>query len=166
MYVRVGVATAILNPALAWAVLPYVAVPAVVGMGFAGWGLYRDKAAGGTGEAGENPLQVGAALQMAVLFQAVLFGLQWAREWWGGAGLVVSGAVLGLTDVDALTIAMAKSDAAAGTAALAVAVGCVANTVVKMGIALVVGRGEFRRSAAWGFVALLVGSGVGILLGR
>ncbi len=166
MYVRVGVATAILNPALAWAVLPYVAVPAVVGMGFAGWGLYRDKAAGGTAETGENPLQVGAALQMAVLFQAVLFGLRWAREWGGGAGLVLSGAVLGLTDVDALTIAMAKSDAVVGTAALAVAVGCMANTVVKLGIALVVGRGEFRRSAAWGFVALLMGAGVGILLGR
>ncbi|MCX6608775.1 MAG: DUF4010 domain-containing protein [Acidobacteria bacterium] len=166
MYVRVGVATAILNPTLAWAVLPYVAVPAAVGAGFAGWGLYRDKAAGGTAETGENPLQVGAALQMAGLFQAVLFGLRWAREWWGGAGLVVSGAVLGLTDVDALTIAMAKAQTEVGTAALAVAVGCVANTVVKLGISLVVGRGEFRRSAVFGFVALLVGSGLGILLGR
>ena len=103
---------------------------------------------------------------MAGLFQAVLFGLRWAREWWGGAGLVVSGAVLGLTDVDALTIAMAKAQTEVGTAALAVAVGCVANTVVKLGISVVVGRGEFRRSAVFGFVALLVGSGLGILLGR
>ena len=166
MYVRVGVATAILNPGLGWAVLPYVGVPAAVGVGFAGWGLYRDKAAGGANEPWPNPLQVGAALQMALLFQAVLFGMYWAREWWGGAGLVVSGAVLGLTDVDALTIAMAKSNAEVGTAALAVGVGCVANTVFKLGITTVVGRGEFRRSATWGFMALLLGAGGGILLGR
>ncbi len=166
MYLRVGVATAILNPGLAWVVLPYVAIPAAVGMGFAGWGLYRDRASGGSSELGSNPLQVGAALQMAVLFQAVLFGLQWARQWWGGAGLVVSGAVLGLTDVDALTMAMAKASEETGTAALAVAVGCAANTVFKLGITMVVGRGEFRRVAAGGFIALLVGAGVAILLGR
>ncbi len=51
---------------------------------------------------------------MALTFQLVLFGVAYAREAFGQAGLLASGAVLGLTDVDALTISMSKS-ALAGT---------------------------------------------------
>ena len=88
----------------------------------------------------------------------------------GGATAILNPALawalLGLTDVHALTIAITKAHTEVGRAALAVAVGCVPNTVVKSGTSLVEGRGEFRGSAAFGFVALLVGSGMGIVLGR
>ena len=50
-----------------------------------------------------------SALQMAVLFQVVLFAIHAVRSHWGETGLLFSGAVLGFTDVDALTISMAKS---------------------------------------------------------
>ena len=79
----------------------------MVGMGFAGWGLYRDRTAEGTNELGTNPLQVGAALQMAVLFQAVLFGLQWAKEWWGAVGLVILISVM-VSPVPGTLVAMAR----------------------------------------------------------
>lgn len=88
----------------------------------------------------------------------------------GGATAILNPALawalLGLTDVHALTIAITKAHTEVGRAALAMAVGCVPNTVVKSGTSLVEGRGEFRGSAAFGFVALLVGSGMGIVLGR
>jgi uncharacterized membrane protein (DUF4010 family) len=164
MFVRVGIATALLNPALGLVILPYVGVPAVVGTLVAIWGLTRKhEGAEGFTEA-TNPLQVGAALQMAALFQAVLFALQAVKDWWGGAGLVLSGALLGLTDVDALTIAMAKAEVAPTQAAMAVGVGCLANTLVKLSIALVVGRGRFRPAAATGFAMLLAGLALGFFL--
>jgi uncharacterized membrane protein (DUF4010 family) len=39
--------------------------------------------------ASSNPLQVMTALQMAVLFQAVLFVLRWAQATWGRGGVFV-----------------------------------------------------------------------------
>ncbi len=164
MFVRVGIATALLNPTLALALLPFVGPPATIGTAFALWGLNRDTAGAEAFTEAANPLQVGAALQMAVLFQAVLFGLEAVKDLWGGAGLLLSGALLGLTDVDALTIAMAKSAAAPAQAAKAVAVGCLANTLVKLSIVLLVGRGNFRPAATVGFALLLVGAAAGILL--
>lgn len=164
MFFRVGVATALLNPTLGLVILPYVGIPAVIGTAFALWGLTRDHAGAEAFSEATNPLQVGAALQMAVLFQAVLFGLQAMKDLWGGAGLLLSGALLGLTDVDALTIAMAKAGVEPAQAARAVAIGCLANTLVKLSIVLVIGRGSFRPAAAAGFALLLAGLGAGLLL--
>ena len=55
----------------------------------------------------ENPLQLRAAIQMAGLFQAVLMAVHLARAMWGQSGVLTSAAILGLTDVDALTVSMA-----------------------------------------------------------
>ena len=105
-----------------------------------------------------------SALQMAVLFQLVLYAVDAAQAWFGQAGLLTSAAALGLTDVDALTVTMARGlGARAGLddAARAIGVGILANTLLKGGIAVVVGRGAFRlRTGATLAVvaALLAGS--------
>lgn len=146
-------ACVVLNPPLAWAVLPYVAGPCAAGLVGAALGLRRT--AGATAEAGApgNPLGFWAALQMAGLFQLVLFAVYVMRTWFGSAGVLASSAVLGLTDVDALTLSMARS-AAAGlaleTAALALAIGILSNTMLKFIVAVTVGTGPFRRLAGLG----------------
>ncbi len=94
-----------------------------------------------------QPLRVGPALQMALLFQVVLYAVSAAQAWFGQAGLFTTAAALGLTDVDALTVTMARSvapSAGVAIAADAVTVGVVANTLLKAGLALVVGRGACR----------------------
>lgn len=94
-----------------------------------------------------------SALQMAVLFQVVLFAVHAVRSHWGATGLLVSGAVLGLTDVDVLTISMAKS--AEGqipipVAAEAIAIGILSNTILKLLLGAAVGRGRFQvLTPAW-----------------
>jgi uncharacterized membrane protein (DUF4010 family) len=164
MFYRVGVATTLLNPTLALALLPYLIPPAAIGTAVALWAYFRRSGGAEAFTEAANPLQVGAALQMAALFQAVLFGLDAVKDLWNGAGLVLSGALLGTTEVDALTIAMAKSAAPAAQAAMAVAVGCLANTSVKLAIVLIVGRGPFRPAAAAGFALLLAGTATGFLV--
>ena len=108
MNLRVLAATAILRPALALALIPYLAAPFLVGTIIVLIGIRRREAKGSVQPA-TNPLQFMSALQMAVLFQVVLFAVHAARSHWGTTGLLVSGAVLGFTDVDVLTISMAKS---------------------------------------------------------
>ncbi len=147
LFPRVLAATAALNPPLAVALLPWLLAPAAVGTAVTAWGAWRTTAAASSPSVSTNPLRVGAALQMAVLFQAVLYLVEAAQTWFGQAGLFASAAALGLTDVDALTVTMARGTATRSgldAAARAIAVGILANTVLKAAIALVVGRGPFR----------------------
>lgn len=158
LFPRVLVASALLAPALTRALWPAFVLPALIGTGLV-WSGLRDE---GTPEPigrEKNPLQFWAAMQMAVVFQLVLFGVAAADRYFGEAGLYGSATLLGLVDMDALTISMANltadGDAAARAAALAVTIGVLSNTVVKLGIVLVVGRGRFRSLASAGL--LLIG---------
>lgn len=151
MNVRVLAATAILRPALALALIPYLAAPFLVGTIIVLVGLKHEEKV--SVEAPSNPLQVVSALQMAALFQIVLFAIHMVRAHWGDQGLLFSGAVLGLTDVDVLTISMAQSaegQIAIAVAAQAVAVGILANTILKLLLGVTLGRGRFQRlTPAW-----------------
>ncbi len=159
MYLRVAAVTAMLNPKLGLALIPYWLIPALVGITISVLGLRSHDKSSEAGPLPSNPLAVGSALQMAALFQLVLFAITAIQGSWGQSGLIVSGAILGLTDVDALTISMTKSaqnpDNLA-TAATAIAVGCLANSFFKLGIALTLGRGAFRTKVAAGFFALIL----------
>ena len=86
----------------------------------------------------KNPLQLRSAIEMALLFQVVLFAVFYLREWIGERGLLAGGFVLGLTDVDALTLSMTRSVSTGTTidaASRAIATGIVANSIMKAGIA-------------------------------
>jgi uncharacterized membrane protein (DUF4010 family) len=109
-----------------------------------------------------NPLQLGSALQMAALFQVVLMAVFVARETWGTSGVFTSAAVLGLTDVDALTISMARDVArvvSPGVAATAIAIGVLTNTGMKLALALLFGSPRFRLIAGGALALMLVALG-------
>jgi uncharacterized membrane protein (DUF4010 family) len=157
LFPRVLIASAVLAPSLAGALWPAFVAPAIIGLVLFVRGIRRSGDDANRDTRPGNPLQLGAALQMAVLFQVVLFGVTLAEARFGAAGLYGSAAVLGLTDVDALTVSMAQraaADTPAAVAARALTIGVLANTLVKAGIALVVGRGSFRWMAAGGLAVL------------
>jgi uncharacterized membrane protein (DUF4010 family) len=93
---------------------------------------------------------------MVLAFQVVLFVVPAADRLWGSAGVLGSAALLGLTDMDALTYSMARLGAAGdpALAARAIAVGLLSNTVLKLGLVLVLGSPRFRRVAGAGLAAL------------
>jgi uncharacterized membrane protein (DUF4010 family) len=152
MNLRILVATAVLRTDLAIALIPYLLAPFLVGAAFVLFGLTRGEEKADV-QPPSNPLEVVSALQMAILFQVVLFAVYAVRSYWGDVGMLWSGAILGFADVDALTISMAKS--AEGqipltVAARAIAIGVVSNTVLKILLAIAVGRKRFRTLAiAW-----------------
>jgi len=162
LYPRVLIATAVLNLRLAAPLAPYLIVPFLIAVTVALFGLRSSKDAGESAPPPPNPLQLGAALQMVVIFQAVLILVHLARGQWGEAGLLSSAAVLGLTDVDALTATMARSVARTSSlevAALAIAVGVLSNTAMKMTMALILGRSQFRTIAGGTLALMLAGGG-------
>ena len=157
LFLRVGVAVSVLNAALLPALAGYLAAPfaaAVVALLFA-WRSLRDRHAAPSML--KNPLQFRAAIEMALLFQVVLFAVYYMRAWIGETGLLATGFVLGLTDVDALTLSMSRS-VASGTsidaACRAIAMGIVANSLMKAGIAIVVGSGRFKWQAGAALITM------------
>jgi uncharacterized membrane protein (DUF4010 family) len=148
LYPRVLVAVAVLN----WPLLPlvarYLAAPAVLAIVAVVIGLRRSSNSEAPVSTLANPLQLTAALQMGVLFQAMIMLVHAAGNLWGSAGVYGSATVLGLSDVDALTVAMSRGVAYAAsleTAAVAIAVGVLSNTMLKLVLALLLGSSRFRR---------------------
>jgi uncharacterized membrane protein (DUF4010 family) len=119
------------------------------------------------GAAPDSPLQLRAALQMTGLFQLVLFVILWVQARWSADALIATSVFVGLTDVDALTLSLARSTKEAtglDAAAVALAAGVLANTLLKMAVAMVVGRGVFRAVTALTLGAMAVSILVAIVL--
>jgi uncharacterized membrane protein (DUF4010 family) len=166
---RVAIVSALLNSAVALALLPYLALPALLGAGILVWGfLQRHRYARDDSEFKDrNPLRLVSAIQLAVAFQVVLMALSFVRERFGSTGITASAAVLGLTDVDALTFSMSRlgtSEELVRLAAQSIAVGILANTTLKLGLALVLGSAAFRWRTAIGLLLLGGAILIGLLL--
>jgi uncharacterized membrane protein (DUF4010 family) len=164
---RVAIVSAILNPAVAWALLPYLLPPAIVGLVIIAAIVLRRRKhkSEPAGYVDKSPLRLGTAIQLAVALQVVIMAMTFVRETWGSPGILASAAVLGLTDVDALTLSMNTMGREVGMvelAAQAIAVGILANTVLKTGVALVLGSGGYRWRAASGLLALGAAIGFGL----
>jgi len=169
LYPRVIVACAILNLAVVPPLLPYLAAPAAVAALAALAGLRNSTTVDAPAVAHRNPLQLGSALQMAVLFQIVLMAVYVARETWGTSGVFTSAAVLGLTDVDALTVSMARNVAqtvSPDVAATAIAIGVLTNTGMKLALALLFGSRRFQLIAGSALALMLAALGGALLLLR
>ena len=113
-----------------------------------------------------SPLGLLSAIKMVVAFQVVLLLIPAVQRTWGSAGVLSSAAILGLTDMDALTYSMSRlgSAGAAPLAARAIAVGLLANTALKLMLVLSLGSPVFRRAAAPGLFALGVATATGLAL--
>jgi uncharacterized membrane protein (DUF4010 family) len=169
MCVRVIVATAVLNLAVSINLVPYLIGPFLVASLIAWLAVRKHKEPGPSEIGAANPLQFKLALQMAVLFQIVLFAVRWAQSTWGEPGVFVSAGVLGLTDIDALVVSMAKDTAAqlpAATAATAIAIGVLSNTLLKLAIGVLIGVKQFRRLVFVGLSAVALACGISLMWSR
>jgi uncharacterized membrane protein (DUF4010 family) len=164
---RVLVVSAAFNPDVALALLPLLLPAFLIGVAFFTIGWRSDRATPSVVPPDDvNPLHLGAAIRMAIAFQVAMLLISFVQRVWGTAGVYSTAGVLGLTDVDALTVSMSRPQAslAVATAAHAIAIGILANTLLKLMVAVVLGRLTFRRRAAIGLASLAIGSAAGLLL--
>ncbi len=159
LYPRVLVAIAVLNLSLLPVVAPYLIAPALVAVAVTVMGFRQADTKKAQPQQIDNPLQLRAALQMALIFQGVLMLMFVVRGTWGTAGVWTSAAALGLTDVDALTVSMARGVSESmplQVAAVANAIGVASNTQLKLSAALVLGSPGFRRIAGGALFVMAV----------
>jgi uncharacterized membrane protein (DUF4010 family) len=171
MFVRVVVIVAVVNPGLSGEVaFPMgLAVAGGAAASLALW-LRSGRARPGAQEiAFSNPFDLAAALQFALLFGAILVGSKAASTYLGTAGTYAAGVVAGSTDVDAITLSMAKLAANGGplshrVAATTIFFGTASNTIVKGVMATVVGGWAFGRRVLGAQLAILIAGMLGAAL--
>jgi uncharacterized membrane protein (DUF4010 family) len=164
-------ANVVLNPRVAvllWlaggpllrAALPALAAMTGVGLGYAWWLMRRSGGrAGRSGKLGlGNPFRIGPALKFGLLFVAVRLAARWATAEFGSTGAVVSSALGGTLDVDAVSFSVAgvardgQLSAAAGVMAVLVAIA--ANGALKTALAFSSGGAAFGRVVLAGFLLM------------
>lgn len=169
MLVRVAVMATLLSGELGLKLAWVLGLLTVVNLGACGW-LWRQSQHRPRGEiqAGNNPFELTEAIQFGLLFGVVVLLARVAQVYFGEAGLYLASALAGLTDVDAITMAMAdqvKVDPATLTVgARAVVIAVLANTLTKGAMAVGIGSAELRRLMLPATVALLATGTVGLLV--
>ncbi|MGM0662107.1 MAG: MgtC/SapB family protein [Pseudomonadota bacterium] len=144
-FLRVLVVAGIFEPALVALLAPSMGAMALTG--FAGAVVLhatrkRSAADHPKIEAVSNPLALTTAASFALVLGLVMLGTHYLETWFGDAGTYAAAALSGSNDVDALTISVARmtgDDLPAAVAANAIFIAVSVNTVVKGGIAAVVG---------------------------
>lgn len=171
---RVLVISSVLNPDVAGALLPYVVPAGVIGAAVVAlaWrtGGKWDTPTQATAPVSwlapdeKNPLRLWVAIRLAAIFQLAIMAITFARETWAVKGLYGTSVLLGLTDVDALTVSMnaPSTEILPAIAARAIAVGILANTIVKFGISAALGSARYRLIA--GGVLLVMAAAIGAAL--
>jgi len=166
--VRVLVLSGVLNLEVARALVPAMLPAILAGAGAVLLALRsRDRNATREEVLPGNPLRLTAAIQMTLLFVAMLWLLAAVRDRFGSAGLLGTSALLGLTDLDALTYSMSKlaaSGTPAATAVHALLIGMISNTAFKAVLAAILGSPGFRRVSLIGLAVFGAALGAGFLL--
>jgi uncharacterized membrane protein (DUF4010 family) len=107
-----------------------------------------------------NPFELGPAIKFGILYAVILVVAKAAQFYFQEAGLYAAAIAAGATDVDAITLSMAELAGTEGgvavpTAARAVVLAAIANTIVKGGIALSTGSKTLRKALLPPLVVML-----------
>lgn len=169
MFPRLIVVLTVLNPPLVKLLWPII-LSMMVAMYFMAWRIWREVDIENIepDNKQKNPL----ALQSAVFFGLVLAMIMLLShalsDWFGDAGTLILSALSGITDVDAISLALARQSSqtlSLSTAALGIVIAASVNTLVKMGMVVVLGdKSLARRIAPAMLLSVLAGAVVFILM--
>jgi len=114
-----------------------------------------------------NPFELGSALKFGLFYASVIFIAKAAQSFLGNQGLYASSILAGTTDVDAITLSVARfhrEGLTASTAALAITLAAITNTVVKAGIAAWLGGWQLAMRVILGLGAALAAGALALAL--
>jgi uncharacterized membrane protein (DUF4010 family) len=168
-YLRVVAIAAVLQPRLLLLMGPALIAAAATAVGFAVASLYRREADAVRQQmtAFRNPFELWSVIGFAIFLGAIIMLGRAAGELFGAAGAIVGATLVGLTDVDSVTVSMARlapDSLSLQHAAYAVLAAVASNTVSKAAIAAMIGRGRFAVEIAAVSALCLVAAGLALEL--
>jgi uncharacterized membrane protein (DUF4010 family) len=114
-----------------------------------------------------NPFELTTALKFTAVFAIVLVGSKAATQYLGTRGTYAAGVIAGATDVDAISLSMARlagGEITLPVAATTVYLGLASNTLVKAVMATALGGWHFGRVVAAAFGASLLAGAIAVAL--
>ncbi|MCO5170421.1 MAG: DUF4010 domain-containing protein [Planctomycetes bacterium] len=167
MPLRLLLLVAVIDLAVALRLLLPLAAMALAGGACALWLHLRRRGEPGTGDVQlRNPFEITPALKFGAVFAAVLVLSQVAAARFGSAGTYALAVLSGVTDVDAIGLAL-SSQVGGGRLALATGVvgivlAAISNTVVKGGLVAWFGAPRLRRITLVSFGLMLAAAAGGL----
>lgn len=105
----------------------------------------------------DKPLDLQGALFFGLVYMLILLVVSYSNEYLGEKGMLLSSAIAGLSDIDAITISVSKiagESLALKIASNAILIATISNTFVKLGIGIWAGSSQLRKYLfiGYGFV--------------
>ncbi|MBY7948680.1 MgtC/SapB family protein [Vibrio fluvialis] len=164
MFPRLLIVASLINTELTPILWPVIVVM-MIGLYIPAWFIWRstdvdfneDQSANH-----KNPLALQSALWFGVILAIIMLLAHALSDWFGQAGTLALSAVSGITDVDAITLALGRQSTHlldAYTAAMGIIIAGSVNTLVKMGMVISIGdRGLWVRVAPAMVLSVVAGA--------
>jgi uncharacterized membrane protein (DUF4010 family) len=165
MFLRVLAIVAAVKASLLTIVAPALVAAAVAAVAFALVAVYwrGPKGKKHVGVEFKNPFQFWPVLGFALFLGAIIVVGRVLGETFGASGATIGAAIVGLVDVDAVTVSLARLVPATLTpqgAAVAILTAVVTDTISKIAIGAAIGRGAFALEiAGMALACFVVGGG-------
>ncbi len=114
----------------------------------------------------DKPLDLPGALVFGLVYTVILLVVSYANEKMGDSGLMISSAIAGLSDIDAIAITVSKlahDSLGFGSAGDAILVAMISNTFVKTGIGVWAGSRTLRKDLFAGYGVIIVAAIIALL---
>lgn len=115
----------------------------------------------------KQPLDLKGALVFGAIYVLILLVVSYANENLGERGTLVSSAIAGFSDIDAITISMSKltqDSLDIGVGSLAILIAVISNTLVKMGIGIYAGSKALRKNLLIGYGTMFAAAVIAFFL--
>lgn len=167
MFPRLLVVLSVINPNL----IEQIALPVgvmMLAMYLPCWWLWKmaPNASVSQSETKTNPLALGSALFFGIVLALIMLLSHALSEWFGHVGVLVLAALSGITDVDAISLTLARQSTSvlpASVAAMGIIIAASVNTLVKMSMVIVFGSKKLWVRVV-PIMLVSVVSGLGVLL--
>ncbi|WP_434528132.1 MgtC/SapB family protein [Vibrio sp. K4] len=143
MFPRLLIVLSVLNPQLVSLLWPIVLVM-MIALYLPAWWIWRRSEVEKIEQSNKqtNPLALQSALFFGVVLAIIMLLSHALSDWFGSAGILVLSAVSGITDVDAISLTLGRQSTqslAIEVAVLGIFIAASVNTIVKMGMVLMIG---------------------------
>ncbi|MGI2818496.1 MgtC/SapB family protein [Vibrio fluvialis] len=164
MFPRLLIVASLINTELTPILWPVIAVM-MIGLYIPAWFIWRSTDVDFSEDQSanhKNPLALQSALWFGVILAIIMLLAHALSDWFGQAGTLALSAVSGITDVDAITLALGRQSTHsldAYTAAMGIIIAASINTLVKMGMVISIGdRGLWVRVAPAMVLSVVAGA--------
>ncbi|HHP0460594.1 TPA: MgtC/SapB family protein [Vibrio harveyi] len=143
MFPRLLIVLSVINPQLVTLLWPIVMIM-MIALYFPAWWIWRRSEVGKVEQSNKqtNPLALQSALFFGVVLAVIMLLSHALSDLFGNAGVMILSALSGITDVDAISLALGRQSTqtlSVETAALGILIAASVNTVVKMGMVVAIG---------------------------